>query len=273
MADLRCAVCGEPYDAHGVRKDGQGDMFGWQADLFLKGAGCPSCEGEVDDRDPKAFETFSSALLCNGLDDYGHTTALATLPDKAPKWQKPPDALVWECAGCRVKVTKDADYGDLTATGGRQGNWDYRDEEDPDFQPRVVEGLDDKKFCHHCCTKCEDCSVPVLDDDVALKVDMVDSRAWQRPGKIRTSSLCETCYDKAVDDGRVEAFNEAVRNFDGFDSNQFPGATEEIQELCHQESDGSWYWPDKGKVREIMVKHGWQDPEEDADSEEGGGGS
>ena len=45
--NLTCAICGEPWDAHGVKTDGTGEMKGWEAELFLKGAGCPGCEGET----------------------------------------------------------------------------------------------------------------------------------------------------------------------------------------------------------------------------------
>ena len=40
MADISCAVCGEPWDAYGVR---HGDMEDDEAELFLAGKGCPAC--------------------------------------------------------------------------------------------------------------------------------------------------------------------------------------------------------------------------------------
>lgn len=40
MSDIRCAICGEPWDAYGVR---HGDMTPPEADLFLQGRGCPDC--------------------------------------------------------------------------------------------------------------------------------------------------------------------------------------------------------------------------------------
>ena len=41
MSDITCAICGEPWDAYGVRN---GDMEAREARLFLAGKGCPCCE-------------------------------------------------------------------------------------------------------------------------------------------------------------------------------------------------------------------------------------
>ena len=40
MADVRCSVCGEPWELYGVHN---GDMEPWEAKKFLAGEGCPSC--------------------------------------------------------------------------------------------------------------------------------------------------------------------------------------------------------------------------------------
>ena len=40
MADVYCAVCGEPWDYYGVC---HGDMTEEEAGKFLKGKGCPAC--------------------------------------------------------------------------------------------------------------------------------------------------------------------------------------------------------------------------------------
>lgn len=41
MADILCAVCGEPWDAYGVRH--HVDMDPLEAKKFLQGKGCPAC--------------------------------------------------------------------------------------------------------------------------------------------------------------------------------------------------------------------------------------
>ncbi len=41
MSDIVCSICGEPWDAYGVR---HGDMTPAEARQFLTGQGCPSCD-------------------------------------------------------------------------------------------------------------------------------------------------------------------------------------------------------------------------------------
>jgi|DewCreStandDraft_5_1066085.scaffolds.fasta_scaffold01803_25 RecJ-like exonuclease len=40
MGDIYCTVCGEPWDAYGVK---HGDMAPDEAHRFLRGEGCPAC--------------------------------------------------------------------------------------------------------------------------------------------------------------------------------------------------------------------------------------
>jgi len=44
MADIYCRVCGEPWDAYGVRH--REDMDEREARDFLAGRGCPCCKGK-----------------------------------------------------------------------------------------------------------------------------------------------------------------------------------------------------------------------------------
>ena len=47
--DIECALCGEPWDAYGVRH--HLDMTREEASRFLQGQGCPSCNfGENKER-------------------------------------------------------------------------------------------------------------------------------------------------------------------------------------------------------------------------------
>jgi len=43
--DMICAICGEPWDRHGVlcALRGKGDMSRVEAELFINGWGCPCC--------------------------------------------------------------------------------------------------------------------------------------------------------------------------------------------------------------------------------------
>ncbi|MBW2671947.1 MAG: hypothetical protein JRD89_00860 [Deltaproteobacteria bacterium] len=51
--DIRCRVCGEPWDAYGIR---HGDMTPREAKAFLMGLGCPSCKGHPPDPEGKPRE-------------------------------------------------------------------------------------------------------------------------------------------------------------------------------------------------------------------------
>ncbi|MCR6692505.1 MAG: hypothetical protein MRT15_08945 [archaeon YNP-LCB-003-016] len=51
--DYYCSVCGEPWDAYGVRvalKGGVGDMTREEAERFMKGLGCPCCPSRLHRR-------------------------------------------------------------------------------------------------------------------------------------------------------------------------------------------------------------------------------
>ena len=48
--DYFCSVCGEPWDAYGVRialKGEVSDMTKKEAERFMKGKGCPSCPSRL----------------------------------------------------------------------------------------------------------------------------------------------------------------------------------------------------------------------------------
>jgi len=44
MGDMLCKVCGEPWDAYGVRHD----FTAAEREQFYNGKGCPCCRGESD---------------------------------------------------------------------------------------------------------------------------------------------------------------------------------------------------------------------------------
>jgi hypothetical protein len=45
LGDIYCKVCGEPWDAYGVRH--HEDMDAKEAAMLLSGRGCPSCKGKL----------------------------------------------------------------------------------------------------------------------------------------------------------------------------------------------------------------------------------
>lgn len=61
MADIHCARCGEPWDAHGVRE--HTDMYPSEAERFLRGEGCPHCWADHSLRRPGRLVRFLDDLV------------------------------------------------------------------------------------------------------------------------------------------------------------------------------------------------------------------
>src|SRR5580658_10140548 len=103
MSDICCVVCGEPWDAYGVR---HGDMLPWEAKLFKAGAGCPSCEGVLNGWEPETLEDVE-----NGDEDPFERIAAAerVANGTKPEWKRPEDPIHWTCDGCGVQVITNLD--------------------------------------------------------------------------------------------------------------------------------------------------------------------
>ena len=179
MADIVCVVCGEPWDSWGVRN---GEMPRWQASLFLKGAGCPCCEGESPFPEsgnleklagiPHPEEAFLRDRLRNNPDDGDQPKELTDGSPRLP-WVMGEPKPLWSCAGCDVQVIIDpkTDFpglrgregGNLTWHGGkavhyiRGSAWRYgmstRHEEPEDQCHGIIVG---EEYCPGCVTECED---------------------------------------------------------------------------------------------------------------------
>lgn len=160
--DIRCSVCGEPWDAYGVNN---GDMLPWEAKLFNQCAGCPSCEGVKPanvNEDDVWIDSLQDRLL-NGLDDYGQQDLLIENPegDDRPKWERPEDKELWHCDHCGVKVFENADDGEKYTKGDDHicRELDHAEEYDP-----VLE-RDGHQYCHACVVTCDNCSEQYVEDD------------------------------------------------------------------------------------------------------------
>lgn len=198
MTDVRCVVCGEPWDYYGVS---HGDMEKWEAELFRKGAGCPSCEGERPESGQ--WEPESVFDVDNGDDD--PMLRLNAWEDahegKAPKWEEPAPTVLWTCAGCGVQVEKDAN-GELsyeTPPKALCRQWHnshpfYRGT--PEESPAHVFGEGDgaQPVCEFCLTHCDECGAPVS------KVDIGDgdpySPGWSAPSGDCHRAYCVDCIEK-----------------------------------------------------------------------------
>jgi len=74
MSDIKCAKCGEPWDAYGIRN---GDMEKDEAARFLKGEGCPCCGfgGRCPSCDGTGIDPGSWPHECEVCNDKGYTLA------------------------------------------------------------------------------------------------------------------------------------------------------------------------------------------------------
>lgn len=105
MADVKCVVCGEPWDFYGAQ---HGDMEKWEWRLFRAGAGCPSCEGHPPESGHFEFETVEDTEF-GDLDPMERVSAMErSLEGRAPVWEKPKPKLLWACDACGIQSRKDA---------------------------------------------------------------------------------------------------------------------------------------------------------------------
>lgn len=107
--DIKCVVCGEPWDAYGIR---HGDMKAWQAKLFEAGAGCPSCEG-VEPENPWHPETIED--IENGDEDPVIRLNLYEERETRPKWEPPEPKLLYKCDACGCQIMEDLEGEDPDA--------------------------------------------------------------------------------------------------------------------------------------------------------------
>ncbi len=163
--DVKCVVCGEPWDFLGVTGSlkGCGDMAYWEAVLFQRGAGCPSCAGERPDGDVGAeFQRLSD--FDNGDEDPAIRIGQREDVEAGtkPEWKRPKDTLLWECGDCGHKVFRSADYPpDSSDEDSIYGVGNHRALDDP--QPHHVfgEGESAVRVCSECYSSCDICGTPL----------------------------------------------------------------------------------------------------------------
>ena len=166
--DLSCAVCGEPWDAYGVR---HGDMLKWESELFLKGAGCPCCEGDEPEgqTEDERLDILRDRLLINPDED-GDLDLFSRIGDGVmdpgrPKWERPEDEVLWECCDCGVKRKVDTDCGtpyfEHKRAMYRHRAWlPLTTRPHPDEDPLEVDGT----RCSNCVAHCDRCGDAVPEE-------------------------------------------------------------------------------------------------------------
>ena len=182
MADVLCMQCGEPYEAFGPFG---ADMLKWEAELFLKGAGCPCCEGDGD-------------FITNAMSAAGY--AVVHTPDRAermlymasgeytpPEWKEPPNELIEACDLCSLELHEDADDGELI-----WHNWGTKPDNVRPSKEYFRPWCSFASVCHDCQIECVACRAPLVND---REVDCYDGGAIYREDDYTgRSPLCVDCY-------------------------------------------------------------------------------
>jgi hypothetical protein len=164
MSDVKCVVCGEPWDYYGVT---HGDMEAWEADLFKKGAGCPCCEGIPPNGEHWEPESISD--IENGDDDpiIRLNAWENSVEMKTPEWKKPEPKVFWQCDGCGVQVIGNPslpenheDYLEYFLPNGARARQWYHSHPfhrgEPEKNPAHV-FADGSKVCEFCLNHCDQC--------------------------------------------------------------------------------------------------------------------
>lgn len=226
MSDLTCVVCGEPWDAWGVR---HGEMLRWEASLFLKGAGCPSCEGESPHGEPSDLEQlaglpgpqvafFRDRLLINP-DDEDSSALFDAMEGNAPKWQEPEAPGLWSCTGCAVEVIRDptTDYpdgpvdgvvgGDLAWRGGRSVHYSqgygfhygqHPKHQEPSEEPPHT--IAEEQYCPGCATTCYHCGTSIFARSELEAGDPYDEGSAFLPDGYFDRVVCIPCLEEHYND-------------------------------------------------------------------------
>jgi hypothetical protein len=204
MSDIRCVVCGEPWDAWGAN---HGDMLPWELKLFRQGAGCPSCEGTPNGYAPATLDDVE-----NGDDDpmLRIIAAERVARGDAPKWERPADPIHWTCDGCGVQVITNLDS---CSQDGRETRTDDALEYSIPYKSRAHDWYhshnprngcpetepahtfeNGTKVCEFCLTRCTECDAPLC--STIEYGDTYDEGNPLPSPEDSNESVCVDCLDK-----------------------------------------------------------------------------
>lgn len=235
MSDIRCAVCGEPWDQWGAN---HGDMKWWEYDLFKAGAGCPACEGEAPDEDLDVdIEDVENHLkdVVSNAEDPDSWGLLHGDPDKRPEWVEPEPKVLWTCAGCGVRciISNEAPYdgkeinkddvflewdgGDKVHYRSGCGPFRYGDIlaiQDPTRKPEHI--VNDQPYCPGCADECACCDETILTraDDLAP-----GDNGWCGPHPFdpMRGSVCYQCTVDLEEELEEEDGEEDEEDYEAWD--------------------------------------------------------
>jgi len=190
MSDIKCLVCGEPWNAWGAN---HGDMLPWEYELFRQGAGCPCCEGKGD------FEPQTISDIYFGDEDLGlRMEARRDIP-----WRRPEPPVLWQCDGCGVTVVRNPDDNELeydVPMGAKCRQW-YNSHafwrgEATEEPAHVFEG--GQRVCEFCLSRCDECGREI--SSLIETGDVYDDGASFNHPQDWNSRLCVDCLESLCDE-------------------------------------------------------------------------
>ncbi len=205
MTHIPCATCGEEYEGNYI------DMLPWQKSLFLRGAGCPCCEG-LGDSTLELKDDHMRARIIGGLGPgTGPDEIEQIFMGQRPEWKRPDPTPIegCKCAGCGVSVAIDPDDNEPVWFGGERvhyfeayareyGGW-HRHEDAAEFSDAAAwRVVGDNKYCPGCAEWCCECKEVCILTGASDQADDSESPGYgaAHPGNPFWGSVCMECYEK-----------------------------------------------------------------------------
>ncbi len=193
--DIKCAVCGEPWDQYGVA---HGDIAPWQAVLFRKGSGCPCCCGKSTKQDHLVDHLQSVVFNSESPDDFDR---LHDPEGKPPEWKRPDDIVRFECAGCGAKYMVNVDHEDKPENyditrywiPGKRWDSNHRTGLDDTTDEDAVT-IGDGKYCCQCAGSCYECGTSIFNNSDLYSSCYDPGASFPHPDNAR-KTVCVDCFE------------------------------------------------------------------------------
>ena len=183
-------------------------MLPWEAVLFRKGSGCPSCQGARPGTPESAYKHLRDRIIGGAWEDDVYPPG-DIAPPRAP-WVRPVPRVLATCAGCDVRVEVSPDDGAHTWEGGSRVHYDHGAAyafgdlgpySGRDYVADVDEGyvVGGAWYCPGCAgaCACPGCSTVVfVRSDLDPGDPYADGAGFPTPGDPFAGSVCVSCYEE-----------------------------------------------------------------------------
>jgi hypothetical protein len=99
MSQIICRICGEPYDVTGGLHYSHSDMPSFQFEQFIRGRGCPCCQGEAEaTEEQKSARTWAWCRSVHSASDetepFPHFAEIIDQPWTTGLWKEDPPSII-----------------------------------------------------------------------------------------------------------------------------------------------------------------------------------